>query len=160
MVKGSIALIVAAIIIVFAGFIYWGSFDFGPGNTPAEVTEEDVEVTEEDVMLEEDDATKTEEDSITEQGEARVFDLTGRNFAFSVTEIKVKKGDKVRINFESADGFHDWVVDEFSANTNRVNTGDKTFVEFIADQAGEFEYYCSVGNHRALGLVGMLVVEE
>jgi len=32
-------------------------------------------------------------------------------------------------------------------------------VEFTADTPGEFEYYCSVGQHRANGQVGKLIVE-
>ena len=89
----------------------------------------------------------------------KVFNITGRNFAFSQTEIKVKKGDRVVINFESTDGFHDWTVDEFNARTERVNPGTKTSVEFIADKIGTFEYYCSVSVHRAAGMKGNLIVE-
>lgn len=90
----------------------------------------------------------------------KVFNITGKNFAFSTEEIRVKKGDTVTINFESTDGFHDWVVDEFDAATNQVSTWGKTSVTFIADTAGIFEYYCSVGNHRAAGMVGKLIVED
>lgn len=89
-----------------------------------------------------------------------VIELTGENFAFSQKNITVQKGDRVRIEFTSTDGFHDWVVDEFDAATDRVQTGDTTSVEFVADTAGEFEYYCSVGSHRELGMVGTLIVEE
>ena len=90
---------------------------------------------------------------------AKVFKLTGKNFSFSQSEIRVKKGDRVVINFESTDGFHDWVVDEFNAATSRVNPGTKTSVEFIAGQTGTFEYYCSVSIHRAAGMKGQLIVE-
>lgn len=89
----------------------------------------------------------------------KVFNITGRNFSFSQSEIRVKKGDRVVINFESTDGLHDWVVDEFGAQTERVNPGTKTSVEFIADKTGTFEYYCSVSIHRAAGMKGSLIVE-
>jgi plastocyanin len=72
----------------------------------------------------------------------------------------VKKGDAVHIVFTSSQGFHDWKVDEFGAATSVVSTGQTDEVVFIADTAGSFEYYCSVGNHRAQGMVGTLVVEE
>lgn len=90
----------------------------------------------------------------------KIFNITGVNFSFSQPEIRVKKGDKVRIEFTSTDGFHDWVVDEFAAATEKVNTGGSTSVEFVADKVGTFEYYCSVGQHRAMGMVGKLIVEE
>lgn len=88
-----------------------------------------------------------------------VFDIKGENLAFDETELTVTEGDTVTINFESTEGFHDWVIDEFEAATEQVDVGVPTSVTFVADQVGEFEYYCSVGNHRAMGMVGTLVVE-
>jgi len=65
----------------------------------------------------------------------------------------------VRIEFTSISGIHDWTVDEFFAATDRVSDGEITAVEFVADKKGTFEYYCSVGRHRANGMKGSLVVE-
>jgi len=89
----------------------------------------------------------------------KVFSLTGKMFAFSQAEIRVKKGDTVTINFESTAGLHDWVVDTFNARTQQVQPGTKTSVTFVADKTGTFEYYCSVGSHRANGMAGKLIVE-
>ena len=96
---------------------------------------------------------------MTAPAPAKVFALSGKNFSFDKTEIKVKKGDKVTINFTSADGFHDVVIDEFSAKTERVRTGGTSSMTFVADKTGTFEYYCSVGQHRMNGMVGKLIVE-
>ena len=74
-------------------------------------------------------------------------------------EIKVKQGDRVRIEFTSTTGFHDWKVDEFNAATEKVKDGGFTFIEFTADKKGSFEYYCSVGPHRKNGMKGNLIVE-
>lgn len=92
------------------------------------------------------------------------FTISGKNFAFLMNgseapTLTVKKGQTVTINFNSEDGFHDWVVDEFNAKTDRVQTGGKTSVTFTPDKTGEFEYYCSVGQHRANGMKGKLIVE-
>ena len=91
--------------------------------------------------------------------QVKTFNVTGKNFSFSVNEIRVKKGDKVKINFTSTDGLHDWVVDEFNARTDKVNTQASDSVEFTADKTGTFEYYCSVSIHRAAGMKGNLIVE-
>ena len=88
-----------------------------------------------------------------------VIDMTGINYEYDIKEIRVKKGDVVTINFTSNEGFHDWVVDEFGAATKRVNEGGSTSVTFTADKVGTFQYYCSVGSHRQLGMVGYLIVE-
>ena len=74
-------------------------------------------------------------------------------------KLKLKKGDTVRINFINDEGFHDWKLDEFNAATAKLNAGGKETIEFYADKTGTFEYYCSVGKHREMGMVGNLVVE-
>lgn len=74
-------------------------------------------------------------------------------------EIKVKEGDRVRIEFSSEEGFHDFVIDEFGVATEKVSAGSSSSVEFVADKKGTFEYYCSVGKHRANGMFGKFIVE-
>jgi len=108
----------------------------------------------------------TDDSMVAESSEPDVtFQLTGQNFAFYQGEVSnpdlvVQQGDLVRIEFESTEGMHDWVVDEFGASTEVVMTADgMTAVEFVADQTGTFEYYCSVGSHRANGMFGNLIVE-
>ena len=87
-------------------------------------------------------------------------DVTGSNFSFSESTIYVSLGDTVTVNFESTEWTHDWKVDEFDAATEVVTSADGvTSVTFVADTLGTFEYYCSVGNHRAQGMAGNLVVE-
>jgi len=93
-------------------------------------------------------------------GEPMIFALDGFNFGFSETEIRVKKGDTVHIDLTSTEGFHDLVINELDVSTDRVYAGETVSVEFSADQTGEFEYYCSVGNHRTQGMVGKLIVTE
>jgi len=93
------------------------------------------------------------------EGEGKVFTVKGVNFDFDVQEIRVSEGDTVTINFESSEGFHDWVLDEFDAATAQVRPGTPTSVTFVADKAGTYEYYCSVGSHRAQGMVGTFIVE-
>ncbi len=87
------------------------------------------------------------------------FTVTGKNFAFSPSSISVSKGDSVKITFENNEGFHDFVIDELNVATKKINGGQKEVLEFVADKTGSFEFYCSVGPHRALGMKGMLIVK-
>jgi plastocyanin len=89
----------------------------------------------------------------------RSINIEGGNFKFSPNEIRVKKGDTVKINFTNQEGMHDWVLDEFNVKTPIIKAGGSASVIFVADKAGTFEYYCSVGNHRAMGMKGNLIVE-
>lgn len=95
----------------------------------------------------------------TVENEQKVFNVTGKDYEFSITEIRVKEGDTVVINFTSTNGFHDWVVNEFAVGTERVTKGNSSSTTFVADKKGEFEFYCSVGSHRAKGMIGTLIVE-
>jgi nitrite reductase (NO-forming) len=173
-------LYIAIIAIIIAGGTWW----YLISNEEAPTADEEIPTTEDtdtESTIEEDEQidVETETSISTEQGasvgetdtgmefpiidetdaQPIVIEVRGSNFEFDVTEIRVKEGDTVQINFESADGFHDWVVDEFDAATAQVRPGTPATVTFVADKAGSFEYYCSVGNHRERGMVGTLVVE-
>ncbi len=95
----------------------------------------------------------------TETENVKTFDIDGENFKFSLSEIRVKEGDTVKINFHNKVGFHDWVIDEFNAKTKQIQAGQSETIEFVANKKGTFEYYCSVGQHRANGMKGNLIVE-
>lgn len=85
--------------------------------------------------------------------------VEGGSFYFKPSEIRVKKGEKVKIVFSSVSMVHDFVVDELDIRTSVIPAGQTATVEFTADKTGTFEYYCSVGQHRANGMVGQLIVE-
>jgi len=101
-------------------------------------------------------------DSFSEEAGTLVqeFIVEGNNFSFLPNSISVKKGETVRIIFKATEGFHDLVIDGYKVATKQLRAPDSEILEFVADQAGNFEYYCSVGTHRAMGMVGTLIVEE
>lgn len=89
----------------------------------------------------------------------KVFTINGSNFKFEPNMISVGKGDKVKIVFKNTGGFHDLVIDELGVKTKQIGANSEDLVEFTADKVGSFEFYCSVGNHRAMGMKGTLVVQ-
>lgn len=97
-------------------------------------------------------------DSSVAEGE-KEFTVTGSNFKFDVPEIRVKAGDTVKITFKNAGGFHDFVIDEFKVKAKQGNGPSEETVTFVADKAGEYAFYCSVGQHRANGMEGKFIVE-
>ena len=86
------------------------------------------------------------------------FTVTGSSYKFDPATITVNKGDTVRITFNNSGGMHDLAIDEFKVKTKVLQSGESDTIEFVADQVGTFEYYCSVANHRAMGMKGNLVV--
>ena len=91
-------------------------------------------------------------------GEAS-FTVIGGNFYYDLDDITVQEGDEVTITFKAAEGTHDFVLDEFGVQSETVSGDDETTVTFTADKKGTFEFYCSIGDHRAQGMVGTLTVE-
>lgn len=96
---------------------------------------------------------------VMEKGTVKTFDVAAKSFSFTPAEIRVKKGDTVKIVLTNSGGMHNWVIDEFNAKTKTIAAGATDTVEFTASKVGTFEYYCSVGNHRQMGMVGKLIVE-
>lgn len=76
---------------------------------------------------------------------------------FSVKELTVNEGDTVRITITNTKGVHDFSIDEFNVKAE-TPIGEPVTVEFTADRAGEFVYYCSKPGHRANGHWGTLKV--
>jgi plastocyanin len=93
------------------------------------------------------------------EGTVKTFTVAAENFSFTLPEIKVKMGDTVKITLENKEGMHDWVIDEFNARTKLLKAGESDTIEFVANKVGSFEYYCSVGSHRQMGMKGNLIVE-
>ncbi|MDO8496139.1 MAG: cupredoxin domain-containing protein [bacterium] len=78
---------------------------------------------------------------------------------FSLKEIKVKKGDTVRIKVTNTKGNHDFSLDEYGIK-KPTPLDQEVVIEFKADKVGSFKYYCSMAGHRMMGQEGTLTVEE
>lgn len=78
---------------------------------------------------------------------------------FSLKEINVKKGDRVRLTITNTRGDHDFKIDELNVYAE-TPLNQPVVAEFTADKAGEFVYYCTKPNHRTLGQWGTLRVTE
>ncbi len=91
--------------------------------------------------------------------DAKEIVIEGKNYSFSPTEITVKKGEKTRVVFKNVGGMHDFRVDELNIATAVIGNGQEDFVEFTPDKNGTFEFYCSVGSHRMMGMKGTITVE-
>lgn len=94
------------------------------------------------------------------ENDVQVISIEGGSFYYKPNEIRVKKGQTVKVEMKSADMMHDFVIDELGVKMPVVTAGNTGSVEFVADQVGEFEFYCSIGQHRKNGQVGRLIVEE
>lgn len=98
-------------------------------------------------------------DDEAEQKISQTIEIEAGSFYYKPSEIKVKKGETIRLILNSKDMMHDFNIDELNLTIPVTKSGNTNTVTFTADTAGEFEFYCSVGSHRAQGQVGTLIVE-
>jgi nitrosocyanin len=103
--------------------------------------------------------TGTPTGSTTADSAVKTFNIEAGSFYFKPNELRVKKGDKVKIVMTAVSMMHDFNIDELGVKMPIVNNGKTGTVEFTASKAGTFQYYCSVGQHRKMGQVGTLIVE-
>jgi len=153
--------IVVVVVLVGAGFFLFKDKMMSQTDSDGDndgTTMEQTATPSENTMQSSPAAMMESSDSAT-AGTTKEFTVTGSNFKFDVPEIRVKEGDTVKINYKIASGFHDFVIDEFNVKTKQQNGPAQETVTFVADKAGTYEYYCSVGQHRSMGMKGNLIVE-
>jgi plastocyanin len=166
--------LIVAIVALFAGlWFYQGTGSRVPNTETIEDTSSnpapdvsapvDGAMTSTDVVDSTDGAGMDSTDAVNlEDGTAssvQTLTIDSFKYGYSETELRVREGDTVTVVLTSSDGLHDWVVDELNVRTDKIQAGERTEVTFVATKAGTYEFYCSVGDHRALGMVGKLVVE-
>lgn len=95
----------------------------------------------------------------TTDADVKVIDVEAGSFYYKPNIIEVTQGQKVRIVMKSVSMMHDFNIDELGVKMPITKSGDMGTVEFTADKVGTFEYYCSVGQHRANGQVGKITVK-
>ena len=79
---------------------------------------------------------------------------------WSPARVVVKQGQKVRLRILADDVTHGFQLLHFGVDAGAIKTGTTKVVEFTADRAGEFPFYCSVRcSPLHMALMGTLVVE-
>lgn len=92
--------------------------------------------------------------------EVKTFTMTAKQWEFSPDTITVNKGDTVVLSVKSIDVTHGFAIPEFGVN-ERLTPGKTVEVEFVADKAGTFPFFCSVVCGEGHGSMrGQLVVSQ
>ena len=87
------------------------------------------------------------------------IDVVASRFQFEPATISVVQGETVRLRLHSADRSHSFAIKAFRVKALIPKGGEAVTVEFVADQAGTFDFtcaeYCGTGH---AGMKGRLVV--
>ncbi len=87
------------------------------------------------------------------------FNITARQWAFEPSEIRVKVGDRVRLNIRSVDVTHGIYLPDFGISAT-LEPGKTETLEFTATKPGSFEFACSVYCGEGHGSMrGRIIVE-
>ncbi|KKR30763.1 hypothetical protein A3F01_03240 [Candidatus Woesebacteria bacterium RIFCSPHIGHO2_12_FULL_38_11] len=145
--------VILALVVLGGGILLRAGNRPTPSTLPAQTESQEV-------VDELSDFSVAENTTESEVAEPIVIDVEAGSFYYNPEEIRVKIGDTIRIVLTANDMMHDFNIDELGVDGPVIKAGETTTIDFVADQVGEFEYYCSVVQHRANGQVGMLIVEE
>ncbi len=75
--------------------------------------------------------------------------------------IRVKKGDLVQLRISSDDVAHGFRIKEFDVKVFPIKPGKFEMVEFVAEEAGTFDFICNIiCSPRHAEVKGQLIVEE
>ena len=87
------------------------------------------------------------------------INVTAKKWDFTPNTITLKEGDHVRLFLTSEDVVHGFMLKDYNINV-KIEPGQVTTVDFIANSSGEFQFRCSVlcgEGHR--NQTGKLIVE-
>lgn len=80
-------------------------------------------------------------------------------YSFSPNTITIQEGDTITLRLSNIGNMeHDFVIDALDIDSGTLDPGDSTTITITGSQAGTFEFYCSIGSHRAFGMRGTLTV--
>ncbi len=103
-----------------------------------------------------------EGDVVTSKVAGNSLTIDSFMFGYSVKELKLKAGESYTVTLTNSEGMHDFVIDELDVRTKVLKADETETITFTvpAEAAGKsYKFYCSVGNHRQMGMEGDVIIE-
>lgn len=96
----------------------------------------------------------------SESAPTREIMVSGDEYNFLPASLDIKQGETVKLTFKNVGKLpHNLVITELGVTSKTIAAGKEDSVTFTADKSGTFTTFCSVGNHRQLGMEGTLMVK-
>lgn len=102
--------------------------------------------------------TKIDTDAELVEQAPVIVDLKSGNFFFDPPLISAKPGQEIEVHVRENRGLHTFVIDELALR-EQMTVGN-VFRFTAPDSAGDYTFYCDIGEHRTLGMEGILRIEE
>lgn len=147
-------------VVIIALVLLGGFFLFNSGsNSPSSNGGGIVVDSSKDSQVVEETNDETTTDQTPTSPETKEFNVIAKQWTFLPNTITVNEGDTVILNIESIDVSHGFALPTFGVS-EFLSPGNTVKVEFIADKAGTFSFFCNVScgvGHS--GMRGTLVVQ-
>jgi len=109
--------------------------------------------------------------------QVKVIEMTAKKYAYTPSEIRVKKGTRVQLKIRATDRTHGFKIALYSEGAGesggpglkfdpqqdnfKLAKNEERVIEFVAERAGSYPFKCSVfcGLGHS-GMKGLLIVEE
>jgi plastocyanin len=99
---------------------------------------------------------KTAENKTSETPDNPII-IEAREFSLTPKQISINEGDNVSILFKNVGTVaHSFEIDELGVRIAPIQPGESETINFVANQAGTFDFRCSVIGHAAAGMKGVL----
>lgn len=142
----ALIIITAILIILVAGGIWLIKTQSNvlPGNeSEPETSESASKTTREKTELPPSPASKEKQRIESYEGPKNEISLTAEKWSFEPNIINANLGEKIIISATSLDVAHGFALPNFQIR-ERIEPGQTTTIEFIADQAGKFDFFSHV----------------
>jgi plastocyanin len=90
--------------------------------------------------------------------------VTGREYSLTLSRARINPGDAIIQFLNSGEDAHDLVLKRFGSHrrfgAGKTEPGDVSQLDARLGRAQHYVLYCSIANHRALGMKAFLVTRR
>jgi len=105
--------------------------------------------------------TQTSTNQTTESTDGTgVITMNMRDYSYTPSRLEASPGETIKVKVVDQIGIHDFVIDELGVSSDTLFPGENKILNITipADTrvGTSYEFYCSLPDHRELGMVGQL----
>ncbi len=139
--------VVILIVILLGGYFAVKAMNKTAAPTPTPVTEQSTS------------STSSAPTSSASPAATQTINVSGTDFAFTPSTIKLKSGEPVKIVFTNNGKFpHNFTIADLNVKSKNIMPGESDSVSFTPAKTGSFTYVCTVPGHADKGMTGTLTV--
>lgn len=122
----------------------------------------DIDVDDTDVAVPSEIPTDVTDENTVQVSPETKISITSLSYKYEPNVIEAKPGEIIQLTVNNAEGVHDFVIDELNVKSTKLDGAGTDQVTFTIPEDIEvgttYEFYCSVGKHREMGMVGTLKI--